>query len=163
MSDTIIDTNVMVVANRQNAAVADECQDACIRFLIEARTSRVVLIDSGDEIRAEYARALQTSPPHQIGAQFLFHIYQQRYDPRRVRIVDLAKTPEGEFVDFPQTGGLAAFDVSDRKFAALARSTGTAVTNATDSDWLDFREMLQADGIAVDFLCGCERRRWFKP
>lgn len=156
MSDVIIDTNVMVVANRQNVEVATTCEDACIRFLATVRTDHVVLLDGGDEIRAEYAQALQTSPPHQLGALFLFHIYQKRYDPSRVRIVDLMKTPEGDFVDFPDTPELATFDRSDRKFAALSAATGTPVTNATDSDWLDSRNALLESGILVDFLCGCE-------
>lgn len=162
MSDVIIDTNVALVANRQNHNVVTRCVDACTRFLSRARTDHVVLIDSGDEIRAEYAHALQQCRPYELGAQFLIHIYQQQYNPNRVRRIDLDKTADGVFVDFPEAPELACFDQSDRKFAALARKTGTAVTNATDSDWADSLAALNANNIAVDFLCGCDKTKWFK-
>lgn len=160
MSDVIIDTNVAVVANRQNANVAEACVEACIVFLIAARTDHVVLLDSGDEIRAEYARALQQRRPYELGALFLIHLYQQHYNPARVRVVDLDKTEDGEFVDFPNVPELAAFDPSDRKFAALARRTETAVTNAIDSDWVECLEALNENDIDVDFLCGCDVLNW---
>lgn len=161
MSDVIIDTNVMIVANHQNPDVAIDCVEACILFLIKAKADHVVLLDGGDEIRAEYANALRTRRPYELGAQFLIHIYQQQRNPERVRIVDLDKTPSGEFVDFPNVQ-LSAFDPSDRKFAALARKTGTPVTNAIDSDWANNLATLNANGIAVHFLCGCDKGRWFR-
>lgn len=161
MSDVIIDTNVAVVANRQNAGVAEACVDACIIFLVTARTDHVVLLDGGDEIRTEYARALQQGRPYELGAQFLIHIYQQQCNADRVRIIDLKKTATGDFVDFPNVPELAKFDPSDRKFAALARKTKTAVTNAIDSDWVDSFASLKANGITVDFLCGWDMRNWY--
>ena len=161
MSDVIIDTNVAVVANRQNAAVVESCISACIDFLVSARSQHVVLLDEGDEIRAEYARALQQRRPYELGAQFLVHVLQHQFDPKHVRRVELMKTVGGEFADFPADAGLAAFDRSDRKFAALAKNTNTPVTNATDSDWVDFQGQLNVNGIFVDFLCGCDKLTWF--
>lgn len=161
MSDVIIDTNVAVVANRQNPGVAPDCIEACIVFLARARTEHVVLLDGGDEVRAEYVRALHQRRPYELGAQFLIHVYQQLGNPKRVRIVDLPKTTSGAFVDFPQVPDLERFDPSDRKFAALARKTGTAVTNAVDGDWIEFLAPLCTNGIAVDFLCGSDKASWF--
>ena len=159
MSEVVIDTNVMVVANRQNAKVAQSCADACVAFLIRARAADVVLLDNGDEIRGEYARALQQGRPYQLGMQFLIHIYQQLGNLRHVRMVELARDGDGGFADFPRDAALAAFDRSDRKFAALARATGAAVTNATDSDWLEFLPALNGCGIEVNFLCGQDAAR----
>ncbi len=161
MNDVIIDTNVEVLANRQNSKVVQDCIDACIQFIIMVRTDRVVLIDDGDEIRAEYARALRQRRPYELGAQFLLHLYQQQHNPKHVRRVRVDKAADGSFTDFPDVPELAAFDQADRKFAALARKTGVAVTNAADSDWADSLAALSANGIAVDFLCGCDKTKWF--
>jgi len=160
--EVIIDTNVIVVANHQNDAVAQTCQDACVLFLTEAKSNHVVLMDSEDEIRSEYAGALQQSRPYQLGAQFLIHLYQNQWNPEKVRIVNLPKDAGGEFEDYPSVPELANFDPSDRKFAALSRQTGVAVTNAVDSDWVDSLEALTTNGVAVEFLCGCDQAAWLR-
>lgn len=162
MSEVIVDTNVAVVANRQNCDVVESCVDACISFLVEARDNHVVLVDSGDELRAEYAKALRLSRPFGLGGAFLLHILRHQYDTTRVRRIDLTKGVDGAFADFPTVAELASFDQDDRKFAALAKKSGTAVSNATDSDWADHLPALEANGISVDFLCGCDKTRWFK-
>lgn len=161
MSEVVIDTNVAVVANRQNNDASVSCADACILFLTEVQSNHVVLIDGADEIRGEYAKNLIQSRPYQLGAQFLLHILQHQGNSAKVRIVELPKTEQGEFEDFPDCPELATFDRSDRKFAALARRTGNAVTNAIDSDWLNALPHLRANGIDVTFLCGADRDAWF--
>jgi len=161
MSDLIVDTNVAVVANRQNRQVLTTCADNCVLFITAARAQHVVLLDQDDEIRTEYARALQMGRPFELGALFLLHIYQNQFNPAHVRRIDLPKSPDGSFAHFPATPELAAFDLSDRKFAALAAKTGVAVTNATDSDWADSLVPLNAAGISVNFLCGCDKTKWF--
>ena len=162
MTGVIVDTNVPVVANGQNPDVADACIDACKLFIAGIPGKRVVLLDTADEIRAEYAQALRNGRPYQLGDQFLLFVYQHQYDSRHVRRVDLPKHPDDAFVDFPAARELATFDRADRKFAALARKTGIAVTNATDSDWADHAPVLNAHGISVEFLCGCKKANWFK-
>lgn len=158
----IVETNVAVVANRQNDEVVSSCEEACIKFLIEIiRNHTVILIDEGDEVRGEYTKAIKDSKPFQLGAQFLIYIYQHQYDGSRVQRESLPKNAAGEFADFPNDPALANFDQSDRKFAALARRTGTPMTNATDSDWAQFKGPLAANGINVHFLCGCDPRNWF--
>ncbi len=156
-----MDTNVAVIANRQNDAVVQSCVDACIAFLSAAREQHVVLIDDADEIRAEYARALARRRPYELGAQFLFHVLQPQYNPKHVRRVSLPLTDAGAFIDFPTVPELTGFDPSDRKFAALSRRTNVPVTNAADSDWVISLAALNANGIHVDFLCGSDRTRWF--
>jgi hypothetical protein len=162
MGEVIIDTNIMVVANRQNDLVTSSCMDACIQFLIHARASHTVLMDAGDEIRAEYANALKMGRPAELGAQFLMHIYREQGNPQHVRFVGLSKLPDGSFSDFPTASELAGFDHSDRKFAVLGKTTGIPVSNATDSDWVEHLNALVAHGVAVHFVCGCDRSNWFR-
>lgn len=161
MTEVIVDTNVAVVANDQNTEIIASCVDACKLFLIGIAAGQVVLVDGADEIRAEYARAVGMGRPYQLGAQFLVHVLRHQYDVRVVRRIDLPRRPDDTFEDFPDVPELSMFDLSDRKFAVLARKTGTPVTNATDSDWADFRDALNAHGIKVDFLCGCRKDDWF--
>ena len=156
-----MDTNVAVIANRQNDAVVQSCVDACIAFISLARSRHVVLMDDADAIRAEYARALAQRRPYELGAQFLFHVLQQQYNPKHVRRVPLPLNNAGAFTDFPTVPELAGFDPSDRKFAALSRRTNVPVTNAADSDWAISLAALNANGIQVEFLCGSDRTRWF--
>ena len=63
MSEVIVDTNVIVVANHQNTNVRENCVDSCIEFLTDVRNQHVVLIDDKDEIRMEYARVLGMGRP----------------------------------------------------------------------------------------------------
>lgn len=160
-NQVVIDTNVIVVANGQNGNATTDCTNACVQFLSRARAESVVILDSGDEVRREYARQLQMSRPYKVGAQFLVHVIQQQWNTEYVRVVHLNKLTSGEYVDFPNVAGLQGFDHSDRKFAALAKLTTAPVSNATDSDWANYWEALYAHGISVNFVCGCDRSRWF--
>lgn len=161
MNDVIIDTNVMMVANHQHAGATGACVDACVAFLIQVRSKRVVLLDSADQVRIEYANALSQGRPYQLGAQFLMHIYQNQFNEKHVRRIDLEVTPGGEYLAFPVTAELKTFDPSDRKFAALSKVTGVPVTNAVDSDWALSLAALEAGGIRVTFLCGADPKGWF--
>jgi hypothetical protein len=161
MTKLILDTNVAAVANGQHDDVTTECMDACKIFLASAPTKFVVLLDDADAIQQEYAHALQQSRPYGLGALFLQYIYRHQYDTSRVQRVALPLSAGGEYVDFPTDPALAAFDLSDRKFVALARRTCTPVTNATDSDWAHARADLYRNGVQVQFLCGSDPDKWF--
>jgi hypothetical protein len=69
MTNVIIDTNVLVVANGQNANVTQECKDACSEFLYKHDES-ILLLDTDDEIRSEYVRNLSKKRPYEVGIQF---------------------------------------------------------------------------------------------
>lgn len=159
MSEVIIDTNVAVVANRQNSQVVQNCIDNCILRLARAKQNDVILLDDAGEILSEYARALRLSRPYQLGGQFLVHVIQQQYNTNNVRRVALRKNDIGAFVDLPPL--LHSFDPSDKKFAVLSIVTGVAVTNAIDSDWVHRTDDLRACGVAIDFLCGNSPDAWF--
>lgn len=160
MSEVIIDTNVAVIANHQNSDVAEACRDACIAFLITTQKAGIVIVDEAGEVLSEYAGALKASRPYQLGAQFLIDLYRNQWNTERVRQVAIGKDTNGAFSDFPKAKELAAFDLSDRKFAALSRVTGVPVTNATDTDWLHSLASLNENGVAVEFLCGQDSNKW---
>jgi len=161
MTDVIIDTNVAVIANDQDPDVVESCIDVCKLFLISVMHDKIVLLDEEGEILSEYLGAISRDKPHGLGARFLFNLLQQQYNAERFCRTPLPKGANGEFLDFPNDQQLAGFDPSDRKFAALARNKNTPVTNATDSDWANFRTPLHANGIQVNFLCGCDPDAWF--
>lgn len=163
MKNCIVDTNVIVIANRQNEKACLSCVDACIEFIIDARANKSILLDSNNEIRAEYAGALNQGRPYQLGAQFLMHIYQHQFNENFVQIVHLALDDDGTCSAFPKVPELETFDLSDRKFAALSKVTGVPVTNAVDSDWVESLAALQGHGIEVEFLCGSDPVAWFNP
>lgn len=161
MTDVIIDTNVVVVANRQNPDVRENCIDACRKFLSTAHSDCVVLIDNDDEIKKEYLAGIDLKKSHELGARFVFHLLQNQYNEKHFRRIKLFKDDGNNYIVFPGIPALINFDQSDRKFAALALKEQTPVTNATDSDWAHFRAPLADNGIEVNFLCGCEPNNWF--
>jgi hypothetical protein len=73
----------------------------------------------------------------------------------------LPKTPEGAHADFPSDPALVRFDLADRKFAALSRRERIPVVTATDRGWVRHRNALEANGVTIEFVCGCEPKKWF--
>src|SRR5207245_8723519 len=61
----------------------------------------------------------------------------------------------GDFAEFPRDPALEGFDLSDRKFVAVARASrhSPTVLNAVDSDWRIYEEPLKRHGVEVEFLC----------
>ena len=130
--ELVIDTNVLRVANGAAEQAGPRCVAACIRELDRARTECRVVFDSAGEILAEYRRG---GP--QAG-QVTITPHEQR-----------------EFAEFPDVPELARFDHDDRKFVAVALASGTSppIVNASDTDWWEHCEALQAHGIEILFLC----------
>ncbi|WP_096287333.1 hypothetical protein [Mycobacterium ahvazicum] len=136
------------------------CREAAIDFLIEVTRSHQVLVDLARDIQAEYAHKLNSDGEPGVGDRFYFQILMN--GPMRVERIDLPRSADGSYADFPVDPELERFDPSDRKFAALARRMRAPVVNTTDSDWLHHRDPLARNGIAVLFLCGCDRGEWFE-
>jgi hypothetical protein len=155
----VVDTNVAVVANGRHTHASPDCRLAAIDFLNGLVNRGKIILDLAGDMQEEYRRHLNPSGQPGVGDRFFQVVLNSA--PRRVVRVDLPKEPStGAYRDFPSDPALARFDPSDRKFAAAARRTGQPVANATDSDWLDYKAALNANGIAVDFVCGCDRQLW---
>ena len=86
-----------------------------------------------------------------MGDQFFIHVINNQYVETRVQRA--AVTPIDDerrsFEELPENN----FDLSDRKFLAVAVSAEAVVVNATDSDWGEQRELMDALGVEVEQLC----------
>lgn len=164
MNGCVIDTNVPIVANgrpsdRERSSPSVNCCMAAVIFLQRILKGGRVMIDMDGAIQDEYRRHLNPSGQPGVGDRFYQAVLNSA--PRLIERVDLPRDTTGEYVDLPRALIAANFDVSDRKFAALAKRCGVPVVNATDSDWLHHRTTLLANDIEVEFLCGCDRAKWF--
>lgn len=162
-----VDTNVPIVANGRpdptdrSPPPSIDCRLKAVARLRELLARGTILLDIAGEIQKEYRRYL--SPSGQPGVGDLFYLAILNSAPGRVGRVDLPQFPSGEYQDFPTDPALARFDRSDRKFAALSRRERVPVVTATDSDWIEHRSALEANGVQIDFVCGCDPGRWFEP
>jgi hypothetical protein len=156
----VVDTNVPITANGKNDAATAECRLSSLEFLNTVLKNGKVILDIGGEIQDEYNRHLNAHGQPGVGDLFYKTILES--SPQRVERIELLKDPNtGDYVEFPQGPELSGFDKSDRKFAVAARVLGIPVTNATDTDWLDYRIELRNIGVEVEFLCGCNAENWF--
>jgi hypothetical protein len=160
-----VDTNVPIVANGRpdpsngGRSASVDCQIAAIEFLQSVIENGSVLLDAAGDIQKEYRRHLNPKGQPGVGDRFFLTILNSA--PHLVARTELPKRDDGEYAHLPQALIDAKFDPSDRKFAALAAKEHVPVVNATDSDWLEHGPLLQALGIKVQFLCGCDVTRWF--
>jgi hypothetical protein len=167
VSRVVVDTNVPIIANGRpdpsngGRVPTVACRLAAIDFLEETLATRRVLIDIAGEIQAEYHRHL--SPRGQPGVGDRFYLQVLMSAPERVERLELPRDATGAYEHFPDDPALRGFDPSDRKFAAMARLTQSPVANATDTDWLYHNRALAANGITVQFVCGCYSPKWFVP
>lgn len=166
MRRRVVDTNVPIVANGRLTTIGSrsasvDCREATVRFLQQIHRKGKILIDTEGEIQTEYRKHLHPSGQPGVGDRFYQDVLNSA--PRLVERVDLPRDADGEYVDLPRALVDAGFDPSDRKFAALAKRQRVPVVNATDSDWLEHRATLLANDIEVEFLCGCDQSKWFRP
>jgi hypothetical protein len=158
MNRLAIDTNVLVVANEQNDQVSLWCLENSISAVSNAMLNGVVLVDSTDCVVEEYLRAVDTRRrPQNAGGRFLLWLLENRYSDDRVKQIDIPKDHAGHFTDCPPKLNASTFDISDRKFVALAVKGMGCVLNATDSDWCEHATLLSAGGVRVTNLCGCDK------
>lgn len=164
----VVDTNVGVVANEKSDKASPECVFACAKRLLGFQSDYRVVLDSGHLILDEYRKRLSLSGKPGAGDAFLRWVWDNRFNSEHCDLVEIHArvNPRGEdYLEFPDAPELAKFDRADRKFAAaaIASPDRPSVLNAVDSDWWNFRDVLQTYGIEVEFLCpdvfGPNRRR----
>jgi hypothetical protein len=158
VTERVIDTNVLVVANGRNTHASDECRMAVIEALerLESSMERPVL-DRQGLILQEYRQRCHPSGQPGVGDAFFRRLYENQANPERVRSVSITPTAPGpgDFAEFPDDPELASFDRSDRKFVAavIAADGLPTVLNATDSDWAQHQQALERHGVRVVQLC----------
>jgi len=160
MSICIVDTNVAIVAN--NKDIPEELIDCalnCIEVIEEVIKNRCIVLDDGGEIFGEYMNKLSLSGQPGVGDRFLKWVHDNQWKLPSGNRVAITKTgdPNGEYSydEFPTSEALSEFDISDRKFVAVANAhpDKPKIYQATDSKWWGWKDALSDVGITVDFVC----------
>lgn len=162
MRRRIVDTNVAVVANGRGDGrkpISEACRAASVQFLLEVVTRDRIIVDAAGEVAREYRRHLSPKGQPGVGDRFCHLVMTQGAE--KVEHIELARAADGSFADLPAPVAASTLDPSDRKFAALAARTGAAVSTSTDRGWTRHAPLLLANGLSVDFLCGCNPAAWF--
>lgn len=154
MRDVVVDANVAVVANG-NQAVAPECVLSCIDALAPVMdgTHRLVL-DVDGAILAEYLRQRPHGFPQGPGDQFIVEMVTFQATPDRCTQVGITPDNDRGYVEFPADAALSQFDMDDRKYVAVAIAHGARppIINAVDTDWQTFAVQL-APHVTVREVC----------
>lgn len=153
---SVVDTNVLVVANEESEQAGSDCVVACVRELQDISSRGLIVIDDGYRVLREYRRVINSSRPG-VGAEFLIWIYRNQANTEvceQVAVTQTSDDPE-EFDEFRMSPKLKGFDPADRKFVAVAMASENdpVILNATDNDWWEYRETLEDAGVQIRFLC----------
>jgi predicted nucleic acid-binding protein len=149
--NSVIDTNVLIVANGKSEHASIECQLNCLEYL-ENHKNINVCVDNLDLIMDEYQRHCSHAGSPGVGDMFFKYLHDNQYDPTSA-IELVAITPiedvSRSFEELPAND----FDPSDRKFLATACSADAEVINATDSDWHEQAKLMSQFKVTVLQLC----------
>lgn len=156
----VVDTNVPIIANLATSPdsgsdVSGSCIDACINAIEHIIEKRCILvIDEGGEIFDEYLQHLSLKGPPGIGDAFMKWVNDHQWNPAYFDRVKITKTGH-TYDEFPAHEQLRDFDISDRKFVAVANAHAKKppILQATDSKWWGWKAALKEAGIQVHFLC----------
>lgn len=162
MSVTVVDTNVILVANGQHQDVSSECVKNCTLALQGIMRSGKLALDDGFLVLREYQNKTQPKKGNRPGDAFVKWALNNRCNTKHVDQVNLLEHDERGFESFPDDADLANFDAPDRKFVAIsgAHPDKPPIAQAADSKWLDWAPALQRHGIKVDFLCQADIQRF---
>lgn len=151
----VIDTNVILVANRQHEDVSDACVVTCAQRLQAVMTDGRVAIDDGYRILKEYQNKTTPHVGKRPGDAFVKWLLRNNANEHRCDQVKLVEHAQRGFDSFPDDPRLASFDAPDRKFVAVAAAheVHPPIAQAADSKWLDWAPALQDHGVSVEFLC----------
>ena len=164
MSVTVVDTNVILVANGQHRDVSPECVTTCALALQSLMRSGKLVLDDRFRILIEYQNKTQPKKGNRPGDAFVKWALNNRCNIKHVDQVTLLEHDERGFESFPDDPELANFDASDRKFVAVsgAHPDKPSIAQAADSKWLDWAVALERHGIKVDFFCQADIQRFHK-
>jgi hypothetical protein len=163
MPATVIDTNVLLVANGSHADVSNACRVECISRL-QAQQHGVTVIDDKGLILREYHNKTQPNQPKGVGDVFLKWLLRNQRNTKYVQQVSITEQAGNTFAEFPCIALQAIFDPPDRKFAAVANAhpQKPVIWQAADCKWLDWWKELSKSGIKVEFLCADDVCRFYK-
>ncbi|MBP7778697.1 MAG: hypothetical protein KA371_16400 [Acidobacteria bacterium] len=151
----MVDTNVILAANRQHTGVSETCIVSCAQRLHAIMTGGRVAIDDDYRILKEYQHKTTPHVGKRAGDAFVKWLLRNNANTERCDQVALVEHPERGFESFPEDARLTTFDPTDRKFVAVAcaHEGHPPIAQATDSKWLDWAPALREYGVNVEFLC----------
>jgi hypothetical protein len=156
MKAVVVDTNVPIVANGAANHATPDCVLRCVDRLQMVVKKEKVLLDDGMYILHEYMGNLAMSGQPGMGDSFMKWVWLNQANPKHCEIIPvtpLDKKPY--FREFPNDDDLDRFDISDRKFVAVAKASGLdpPILSATDTDWWNFKKPLHQHGVKIEFIC----------
>lgn len=150
----VVDTNVLLVANRRHEAVSKECIANCSSRLDAIMRHGQISIDTSRQIMNEYQNKTSPHQPKGAGDVFLKWLLRNQSNTTRVRQVDIGENEDGTFAAILPVHQFAELK-ADRKFiaVALADEKRPAILQAADTKWIEHTEALHKRGVTVEFLC----------
>lgn len=158
----IVDTNVVLIANRQHSEVSENCVSNCAVRLRELMNSGKIALDDRFLILIEYQHKTNPRQGKGPGDVFVKWALRNSANPNKCDLVHITDHPERGFAELPEDERLSNFDHSDRKFVAvsIAHPEHPKILQAADSKWLNWYKALKDHGVGVDFLCPTEIERF---
>jgi hypothetical protein len=149
---SVVDTNVLAVANGEHASASLTCQLAAVNALQSTQLERALVLDLGGEILGEYRKHGAYSGQPGVGDEFFRWAVENQGTLIRV---ELTEDPVRRFDQFPADPDLANFDWDDRVFVATAAAAPGVceIVNALDSDYSHATDALERNGVLVCELC----------
>ncbi|ARS53548.1 hypothetical protein [Kushneria konosiri] len=164
MMRAVVDTNVLLVANRDHADISEECVIICIEALTNLRQAGITVIDDEWRILREYQNKLnpnrgQPGP----GEVFLKHLLRHHNNAKHVAEVSVTVSAEDWFDEFPDQVLQHEFDPPDRKFIAVAAvdDGNPPILQAADCKWLNWWQPLATAGVHFRFVCPNDVERFY--
>src|SRR5512137_1788109 len=98
---SVVDTNVILVANGQHDDVNPDCVAACALRLQSIMKSSRIALDDGFEILLEYQRKTQPKTGNRPGDAFVKWALQNKANIKRCDLVPLEPHPDRQYKSFP--------------------------------------------------------------
>lgn len=167
MGKFIIDTNVLLAANKMSGQLEESDKDVCIDFLINSKENKsIIYIDSKGLFFKEYFKKNSRSGQPGVGDQFAKWLYDNQNNRKVCKIIIITPLDKNgnSFEEFIVPKELDKFDSSDRKFVAvsLACKNEPEICNASDSDWWIYKKDLKKIGLKIKFICPGQVQKWKK-
>ena len=156
----VVDTNVPIVANGGSEQASPDCVLACVQQIQQITQAGKLVLDDRWYIIREYMNNLHSEGQPGVGDAFLNWVLQNMTNRERCELVPITPLePDNrnctDFAEFPNDPALTGFDPSDRKFVAvaIAHVEHPPILEAVDFKWWNFKNVLFAHGVKVEFLC----------
>jgi hypothetical protein len=147
MKAFVVDVNVLIVANdRETMQATPACILACVRALEQVQQN-ILVLDSLGEIFNTYKSYNSFEGQPGLGDAFFKWVYQNQFQSVHFERVDIGQATVSV--------GLQKFDPADHIWLKVASASQNLPTilNATDTDWYEWRHVLEQHGFLLRFLC----------